>query len=248
MKQFGFSLLMVLAALLVWGSPSASQAEDEPAGVRVVDAVEMAKAAKAKVLNAELQSDVIGVQVELHPVCKLHTRELLWDGTVMESEPEQLALVLTEVTTPPCDKRMVGTERVSFRFPGHAKQDITINGVPVKTASPTATAAPRAAKKVSAADVAAAPSDAVMIAASRRSGLILELDVEYGGGCAEHTFELLWDGRLKKSHPPIASLKLSHNANGDTCEAIESETLRFELPGGLAHAKLQVNGARLSPK
>lgn len=60
-------------------------------------------------------------------------------------------------------------------------------------------------------------------------GDTLELTVNYGGGCKAHEFALYWDGSFLESAPPQVRLTLSHNANGDLCEALPSETLRFDL-------------------
>jgi hypothetical protein len=55
--------------------------------------------------------------------------------------------------------------------------------------------------------------------------------VTYSGGCADHTFELLTDGMLMKSLPPKQFYFLKHQANGDACEALISETLQFDMSG-----------------
>lgn len=57
----------------------------------------------------------------------------------------------------------------------------------------------------------------------------LLITVTYGGGCRSHKFQLNWDGAILKSNPPQVVLELSHNNNGDTCMALLSETLQFDL-------------------
>jgi len=57
----------------------------------------------------------------------------------------------------------------------------------------------------------------------------LIIDVMYGGGCRQHTFQLNWNGKFLKSRPSQVVLELSHNANGDTCKALISQRLQFDL-------------------
>ena len=57
----------------------------------------------------------------------------------------------------------------------------------------------------------------------------LTLDVRYGGGCREHGFKLYMQPVFAESNPVRANLYLSHNANGDDCEALISESLTFDV-------------------
>lgn len=72
-------------------------------------------------------------------------------------------------------------------------------------------------------------TDFTVIQAAGLKGDRLILDVMYGGGCRTHTFQLNWDGKLLKSNPPQIVLNLSHDANGDTCKALISQRLQFDL-------------------
>lgn len=56
----------------------------------------------------------------------------------------------------------------------------------------------------------------------------LVLEVTYSGGCVEQEPELVWNGGLSKSLPPLASLKL-HYRKSDDCEALVSRTYYFDL-------------------
>lgn len=56
----------------------------------------------------------------------------------------------------------------------------------------------------------------------------LVLEVTYGGGCVEQEPELVWNGNLSKSLPPLASLKL-HYRKSDDCEALVTRTYYFDL-------------------
>lgn len=57
----------------------------------------------------------------------------------------------------------------------------------------------------------------------------LEVVVQYGGGCRDHEWELVSRGLWKKSLPPQLDMVLIHNANGDMCRALITDTLRFDL-------------------
>lgn len=71
--------------------------------------------------------------------------------------------------------------------------------------------------------------DSFGIEAAVLKGDKLIIDVRYGGGCRQHTFQLNWNGKFLKSIPMQVPLELSHNANGDTCKAIIRERLQFDL-------------------
>lgn len=53
--------------------------------------------------------------------------------------------------------------------------------------------------------------------------------VRYGGGCEPHEFRLLTTGAIMKSMPPQMSVVLHHNANGDKCRALITDTVSFDL-------------------
>ncbi len=63
----------------------------------------------------------------------------------------------------------------------------------------------------------------------------LEVRVRYSGGCKKHDFKLLWDGTKRESHPVQIPLVLVHDNNGDSCKAIVTETLQFDLSEVLNH-------------
>lgn len=71
--------------------------------------------------------------------------------------------------------------------------------------------------------------DFVAIEAAGLKGDKLILDVRYAGGCLNHSFQLNWDGKFLKSNPAQVVLELSHNANGDSCKALVSQRLQFDL-------------------
>src|ERR1700750_257814 len=51
--------------------------------------------------------------------------------------------------------------------------------------------------------------------------------VETSGGCARHTFSACWDGQVLDSLPPIVVISMSHDAHGDTCDALLAFDLRL---------------------
>jgi len=57
----------------------------------------------------------------------------------------------------------------------------------------------------------------------------LALRVQYSGGCAEHTFQLVAGRAFMESSPVQAGVQLFHDANGDVCRAQLTETVRFDL-------------------
>jgi hypothetical protein len=73
------------------------------------------------------------------------------------------------------------------------------------------------------------PSDPVTIMTAEVMGDSLELVVNYGGGCRDHSFLLLSDAAWMESNPVQVGVKLSHDAKGDSCEALLSRMLRFDL-------------------
>lgn len=73
------------------------------------------------------------------------------------------------------------------------------------------------------------PLDPVTIQGLNINGDCLEISVSYAGGCENHDFGLTWDGSILKSLPPQANLPLSHDSNGDMCEALISETISFRI-------------------
>jgi hypothetical protein len=57
----------------------------------------------------------------------------------------------------------------------------------------------------------------------------LVMSVSYSGGCRDHIIDLYSYTGIMKSNPPQMNLVLSHNANGDMCEAYITKNIRFDL-------------------
>lgn len=62
-----------------------------------------------------------------------------------------------------------------------------------------------------------------------RKGDRLTLLVRYSGGCKPHAFELRTKKQYSKSMPPSIRLFLHHDANGDACRSVLTDTLRYDL-------------------
>ncbi len=78
---------------------------------------------------------------------------------------------------------------------------------------------------------ASAWTDVCTVSSGQIQDDCLALVVSYGGGCASHDFALYWDGTSLLSVPGRVQLSLLHNANGDLCEAILTDSLHFDLTG-----------------
>lgn len=57
----------------------------------------------------------------------------------------------------------------------------------------------------------------------------LFLRVLYSGGCQVHKFKLFGSRSILKSNPPQMKILLSHNANGDGCRMLITDTLKFSI-------------------
>ena len=93
-------------------------------------------------------------------------------------------------------------------------------------------------------DCSAAEGDGEPIVESASiEGSTLSLHVQHSGGCEAHVFVLCWpEQAFARSLPPLVSLELWHDDGGDTCEAIESATLTFDL-GPLEEAYIDANSS-----
>lgn len=57
----------------------------------------------------------------------------------------------------------------------------------------------------------------------------LTLTISYSGGCASHDFDLVTNGSFMESDPVQLIVALTHDDNGDTCEAYPTERYSFDL-------------------
>jgi hypothetical protein len=72
-------------------------------------------------------------------------------------------------------------------------------------------------------------SDPFQIKAVRVEKNELIIDVEYGGGCSDHIFELFANSSIAKSDPPKRSIQIMHEDNDDKCKALVYKTIRFQI-------------------
>lgn len=63
----------------------------------------------------------------------------------------------------------------------------------------------------------------------KKEGELLKINLSYGGGCAQHNFEILWDGIIYTDDPCYMNLMVIHSGNGDLCEAYITETIEVNL-------------------
>jgi hypothetical protein len=61
------------------------------------------------------------------------------------------------------------------------------------------------------------------------SGNILNVYLKYGGGCAQHDIDLVWNKVTMKSMPPQLPLGFRHDAHGDACKKLVTEMRPFDL-------------------
>ncbi len=69
----------------------------------------------------------------------------------------------------------------------------------------------------------------------------LIFDIEYGGGCEEHELNLFAYKEIMKSNPAQVTVRLSHNSNGDMCEALISKNVSFDLSSLKKYLKQNFN-------
>ena len=94
------------------------------------------------------------------------------------------------------------------------------------SASKTVYAKAETARKTGKGDEA---SDPFQIDKVEKEGDILKITVSFSGGCAEHTFKVMWGGEVLLTDPCQIGLILTHNAQNDICEANVTEILEIDL-------------------
>jgi len=73
------------------------------------------------------------------------------------------------------------------------------------------------------------PQDPLILREFSLAGPILELQVEYGGGCEPHDHDLVAWGGWMESLPVQVNVLLTHEDHDDPCDALIHRTLRFDL-------------------
>ncbi len=72
-------------------------------------------------------------------------------------------------------------------------------------------------------------SDPITIDNVTMNGNIMMIDVTYGGGCKDHTFEIIGSPAVAKSFPGQRGIQLVHNANNDMCRALIRKTVAIDV-------------------
>jgi hypothetical protein len=72
-------------------------------------------------------------------------------------------------------------------------------------------------------------SESFTIQEASINGNVLRVTVSYSGGCGNHQFELVGSPNISKSLPPIRSIELVHQSNGDACKEKMEETLLINI-------------------
>ena len=73
------------------------------------------------------------------------------------------------------------------------------------------------------------PSDPITIDSTRVVGDTLAAVVSHGGGCANHSYQLVIGSAWMESFPVQVRARIAHNANGDLCRALLRRELRMSL-------------------
>jgi len=73
------------------------------------------------------------------------------------------------------------------------------------------------------------PTDPVEILDAKLEAPLLTLTVRYGGGCARHDFDLIVASGWRESYPVQVDVDLAHDGHSDVCDALPTETVRFDL-------------------
>lgn len=71
--------------------------------------------------------------------------------------------------------------------------------------------------------------DMLSVSEANLANDLLSFTVGYSGGCREHLIELFALKEIEKSNPARVTVKLSHIANGDMCEAYITRKVEFDL-------------------
>ena len=85
-------------------------------------------------------------------------------------------------------------------------------------------------------------SDPFTISSVSVDGNIMTVEVTYGGGCKDHSFQMIGSSTIAKSMPAIRSIQLSHVSNGDECKKMLIQKLKIDIS---ALAYKQTSGSEI---
>jgi hypothetical protein len=71
--------------------------------------------------------------------------------------------------------------------------------------------------------------DQATITAAHVDGRTLFLSLQFGGGCAPHSFALVTGGEIGESNPPFTIFRLAHDGNRDPCDALLTRNVEVDL-------------------
>ncbi len=191
------------------------------------------------ITSAKIEGDLLRLRVRHSGGCEEHDYELFWDGTVLESLPLQAELKLVHDANGDECEALLSRDLVFDLGPMREELGgddglilLRLEGVE-DTLEFSWGKAPHGQKL----EIGEPPSgsDPLTITDAAIEGDELTIGVSYAGGCEEHEYRLFWDEVVIETHPSTVDLVLFHDANGDTCEALVSETILFdisELGGG----------------
>lgn len=77
--------------------------------------------------------------------------------------------------------------------------------------------------------IGSAEGDDYKINYVKREGDFIQINLSYSGGCKNHVFEVLWDGKVYTDDPCHMNLIMLHDGNGDNCKAYITETIAINL-------------------
>ncbi len=73
------------------------------------------------------------------------------------------------------------------------------------------------------------PANTFSIRRTEVRGDTLDIQLQHGGGCEEHTYQACWNGSFAMSQPPRAAIEIRHNGHEDRCKALISKSLSIDL-------------------
>ena len=178
--------------------------------------------------SARLSGNILTVTASYGGGCEEHEFDMYWDGLIRESYPPQLGLTLIHDGNDDYCEAYI-TQQLRFDFSDIAEfagDDAMIyvqgsdNGVSVTRGRVLEIVSP---------DAPEPKVDSFILNDIELNGSMLEIHLSYSGGCEDHEFGLQWDGLVQETYPAKTSLQITHNANGDRCEAYAEETLEFDV-------------------
>ncbi len=216
-----------------------------------------------RIASARIEGTTLLVEVEHGGGCAEHEYALYWNGACGESYPLSCGVRLVHDAHGDMCRAMLsrklrfdvsaigggspyrlGVEGPSNTASASSGTASSSSSPPPVQADPGSTSATDAVRPLRTVRALPAHGDAIRIDRARIEGTTLIVDVAHGGGCAQHDYTLYWSGSCGESLPQSCSVRLVHDGHGDTCEAMLSRSLRFDVSaiGGGSPYRLGVEG------